>query len=1832
MTTLTTGLNPLRDDDLDEALEELLLPRLITAVNRHTAGHCMRIDDIDVPLATKLVRRLRTATQGQVHVLGAPPDVPAEVAVSSTKVVELRNPDADGTLRPPLLIFIPPGARTSAEDSFGVATFEQVELGDVYGDLMTSAMRGVPQDLREDVQQLFRVLSDAAWPPAGKLARARYLLTVTLNGADRQTAGAAVYELGLVPDRTLFESNVFVQANRNVDVVKQLTESLTSDRQRVLALGLTDAEFRAALAEYVAEQGLTDPRRWTRRIVEHRDNWRFFFDNWPLPEIRVYDRVDIEVTRLSLPIADDSDDNATLRAIVGQPYLFTGAKGLREMSISFELRQRREQVAGLERFRVQVFAENTDGDDDPDGRTSGSAVEISTTVKARRGANQKYTAKLTKLLKTEWEQGWYFVRVTPLDQHGIPLQLVSYDEAAGRGHPPNESDRFYVIPQGDDIEAPAEPRSRPASGVTHAARSLQFAALVEGRPIDVVALRGVHWKRPVGHATASAAPVPLVAEFTTGGTCEIPLSSELAELQRLILTEPDLAGQLSMRMVGGEVERPDRAPVDWDLMDTEAGQAFLAARRELFERIRVGADERRETDEALPVEGNDLLAVRPQIAAYAEAYQNLLIGQRIRVARADGDRARAMLRGLGQLARIDTVAVELVDHRWNRHELVLAAPTHPLKLLWLVTWAHLGQDWAARLEAAEADAGTVAVTQSTLFTEIRPLGFPIAVPMADGRLAVAAYELTPYWEVCLLSGTADPQGVLALLETSLHVPNRSARADVWSAQALTERMERYLRQHPYVRTLVINAFNVGRGDELADALTALRDRPGLGEIGFELRLFVADPQAPGVAEAIAEPLADGELEYPLAVYVLQRDEFLGQDSQWPAHLTLLFDALSAEQVDTGRDDAADPDACAPVHGLVQEMTMRYDPEAVAWSKRPRHGSVRDIEDAEELTMLLGSLPGTISAVVATLATGDAETTQVPQVTLSLGVTDSQLLDQAHRFSDWVIAVDRTLGIELFDDPAGGRRPEYVIDYVPEAGTELGHHIVVSSRSLDELRYLLRPVLEQEGVRIEDRHIATFFEQLRLLSGRLAFRIASTAANQRSEIFGLALARLYLEYQGAALRNQILVPLDAHLDLYNEVRARAGALGIDAELKRTDLALFDLDAERRTITCRLVEVKCHAETGLAGYARLKDQMREQLARSAGVLAAHFDPAKDRPDQAVKNHQLAALLRFYLERGVRHGTIEPATAGEARWLLDRLDSDEGFSLEFTRSGLVFDLARTGEEPENESGVEFHWIGRDLVQELLDHVPTQPPGGIVQPEADSEEIGPAAEAGTVTLADLTLSVSRPADAAFQPTNRARRVLVETPVAAPEPTDASDRPSLPDSGPDSGETRPDSPPDPVEPPADEQEPVVRPGDDPVQPDEHPAEEWTEKRADVPADVVPPDILLGSSRESPQYGMLGRIHGRHVAVDLNETHTISLFGVQGGGKSYTLGSIIEMASLPAAPVNRLGNPLATIVFHYSQTQNYAPEFTSMVDPNDDPSQIRTLWDEYGARPAGLTDVVLLAPEDQCERRSREYPDLDVRPLAFDSAELQMAHWKFLMGAVGNQATYIRQISRIMREHRNDLRLDVLRRAIADSPLADHLKRLAGQRLELAAEYIRDGDPIKDLVRPGRLIIVDLRDEFIEKDDALGLFVVLMNLFAEARDGDEQFNKLVVFDEAHKYIDSPDLVKGLVESVREMRHKGMSVLVASQDPPSVPISLIELSDHIFVHKCTSPGWLKHLKNANSAFNTVTTERLAELRPGEAFVWSGKSTDISFTQQMMKITMRPRLTRHGGTTMTAVRSL
>jgi hypothetical protein len=62
--------------------------------------------------------------------------------------------------------------------------------------------------------------------------------------------------------------------------------------------------------------------------------------------------------------------------------------------------------------------------------------------------------------------------------------------------------------------------------------------------------------------------------------------------------------------------------------------------------------------------------------------------------------------------------------------------------------------------------------------------------------------------------------------------------------------------------------------------------------------------------------------------------------------------------------------------------------------------------------------------------------------------------------------------------------------------------------------------------------------------------------------------------------------------------------------------------------------------------------------------------------------------------------------------------------------------------------------------------------------------------------------------------------------------------------------------------------------------------------------------------------------------------------------------------------------------------------------------------------------------------------------------------------------------------------------LSNTQKSLARQKLSFAQEYIDDSFFLKGVLKPGRLVIVDLRDEFIVKDEALGLFVIMLNIFS----------------------------------------------------------------------------------------------------------------------------------------------
>lgn len=1843
---MARGLVEITETDWRQALEHVMLPRLAELLRTREPGHCMRVGGLDAELAARLTRGLRAAVpEAQVHVLAVAAGGGDDTHISSTKLVELRNPDEQGRLRPPLLVFVPPGTRASAEDSFSVATFEEISLQEVHTRLKRTLLKDIPEPLRRGIEQLLAETTDA-----GERAAARYLLTLRENEHLPEAAGAAVHLLGLIPDFRVFAdpSLIVTKIQRNRRTVEKLTEGPATNRQRILALGLPrnsdeHQRFLRRLVDFAAATGLSDPRHWCRAIAADPENWPLAFHHWPQENDPSDQTVRIEVDDLTaLPKAgenaEDQRNHPTLERLFGQPYLLPG--GLSSLPVTFTVDPDPRSITGIDRFKVEICAETGDEDDStPLASPTGLTATLSVTAKTKSAL--KAPIKLKKGRRNpDWEEGWHFVRVTPLDGNGDPMPLASGGQTAGRR--PHESDRFYVIPEGEFDEPPAQ-RGHHAPGLAQAINRLRFSSLTEGRSPDRVQCRDISW----GPRTTSLKSRSLRASFGPAGLVTIDLPRILTEAQQSILREPtalhgpeievDAAGRASLlKPTGGACDGPQDGP----------SHDYVLARAEFFGQF-VVPDSLVAAEDLLVVEGMDPRTLREAVESYAEAYLSAVTACLRALDRphvADAERWRAVLH---QLLRTDTLVVRLHDIDGSRRTAILVAPTHPLRMLWWSGQAALADHWLEQLRGTTG--GVVKARLDSLEQRLAPLGYPLAVPLDSGELAFASSPLTDYWQVCLPSEVDDPREVLARVASALGIDSAAAAGGVTGGE-LADRVEKYVRLHPYVDSLIINTLGAGHGELLADMLISLQERRHLSHLHYTVRLFATAPDDPWTGSALTDLMAPASgsrsaaaeafatpgdpLRPKLSVVIRGSAELVRSVEDFPAHLTFLFNPFGGESHDIA--PGCDGTGRVAVHGLIQEMSTAYreDDENAEWTRQPRHGVTDPVAGAETTGDLLAALPRALSTALVAASAGERRPGMLPQITVRLTADDRALLHDVHRMSDWVITVDRTLGAEYFDHGRRGRS-EYVIDHTAMSHGGLGHQVVVSSRSLDEMRALIGPVLADRALGIPERHVRTFFDQLRELSGSLVFKLAALGESQRTEVLGLALARLYLGAR-EALRNQILIPIDSHPELYAEERSRAAGGDTEVRLHRTDLALFDLDAERRTIVCRLLEVKCHTGGGIAAYQAKRQQIIRQIENTQRVLSRRFDPVHGRADRPLQNVALRALLDQYLSRAGRYDLFDQRAMDEARWLLERFD--HGYRLEFTCSGLVFDLSKEGLDTDEEDGVAFHRIGRDRAARLLEAIETE----YLPTSDDTAEDAPVLP-GLEALAGKADDSAAGVTTRLQPRARTRDIPDEpAPLSddpdenEPEPSEALDGDGTDcpkDASPSLNErvtTNPDTSGNSAAVPGEHELAVVsRQENAPEVEGDTATEASPESEASNAPETEDPDIVLGVSRPSPQFGLLGMSAGRTVALDLNETHAISLFGVQGSGKSYTLGSVLEMTSLSVSGVNRLVSPLASIVFHYSETSDYEPEFLSMVHANDNEGQREALRQRYGAEAANLNDVVLLVPEEYVDERQALYPEVQVRPLAFAADELKIAHWKFLMGAVGNQSGYIRQIGRIIKVNRANLTLEAVRRGVEDSTLDEHLKRKARERLDLAGDFIDDSARIKDLARPGRLIIVDLRSDDIEKSDALSLFVVLMHLFSEATHDGRSFNKLVVFDEAHKYADSGDLVAGLVSSVREMRHKGMSVLVASQDPPSVPSELIELSTHMVLHRFTSPAWLKHLQKVNAALSGLNPEKLASLRPGEAYVWSGKSTDEAFVRGVVKVDCRPRVTRHGGVTRTAL---
>src|SRR5262249_40672818 len=139
------------------------------------------------------------------------------------------------------------------------------------------------------------------------------------------------------------------------------------------------------------------------------------------------------------------------------------------------------------------------------------------------------------------------------------------------------------------------------------------------------------------------------------------------------------------------------------------------------------------------------------------------------------------------------------------------------------------------------------------------------------------------------------------------------------------------------------------------------------------------------------------------------------------------------------------------------------------------------------------------------------------------------------------------------------------------------------------------------------------------------------------------------------------------------------------------------------------------------------------------------------------------------------------------------------------------------------------------------------------------------------------------------------------------------------------------------------------------------------------------------------------------------------------------------------------------------------------------------------------------------------------------------------------------------------------------------------------------IIRPGRAVIVDLRQPLFNKDDAMRFFLVCANQISRIQGS---FNKLIVFDEAHEYL-SEAFGERMESRIRLMRHEGASYVFATQDVRSVPSGVSRFLTSRFVFNLGTRENLQDLEQVAPEFRGL---RLLDLRPGQCLVQANTSME------------------------------
>lgn len=1848
----------------------LILELYQNELENAVAGHCMKITGLALSELEILWSRIK-ADYPSIDTFIVSEDMQnAEKYISATKLIEYRNKQ-----EAPLLVLIPSNSKTAAEDSYGNATFKEIALDGIENQLKIDLINKIPIDRKE-------ILKDIILKYLNHLTNNQiinYLIQLESEFYSEEAIGNNLFLLDLIPDSILVndKDKIRLRLNFNLQSVNLLNSFSKPVYDRIAELPLAPDTLQMDLVQFTkVENDAKSASQICQLIASKYDHLNFSF--WDIP--------DLNITNTKLITQDIRSTDIKIEE--GKKVLFAANSSTSKVKIKFYTNPAPKDIPDLKFFKIILMAvDGANGQEVMVLRKLKNSTSTTSSREATVELNSNMIEEGSYFFKVLAEDQFGNVlnsaddfKEYKIQQKWEEIKKLNTDASKSQFQfklTCDSEDFDYIIE--DNIDRSETQRKDKLSNTLQAYFKYRIEKLKNSKELDVPQ---ANEKSNIWLNDQSRHNSTFHINYSEKHNYQIIISSKLRKIEKLFLENSSEFGHIRCSL------KSNSAATEFDSIVFEKSELNLIIphdlqnlRIKLFNRILESNEEKNGI-----IETADTFNFITLINSYLKSYTNWIHEIKSKIAANETLENDNLKNIVAELQFLDLVKVKTKLSDGSVVEAILLSPLHPLRLAWSVSLFGVFNDWEEKTTLSQNHKDEWSKNLEVLFEgDLSPENNPLIFIDPNNAYKNFLYsgELAYGWGIYLNSTVEDSKNSMTSIARQLihffrkmfNITRDNFVESEISQKLVVRHLKSYMSQHPYTDKLIINLFNAGDASVFADAFVELEKEQNFQNIKYEVRIFkgedkiiehgeslklLINPESniSEEAEAFSQP-SKNRLFPKLRFSINNINDYISFPSKYSAHLSFL---VSPFPITVELIKPLNVNKNFYLNSVITDSSLYINDDNkddLKWNRYiVKNDLVLKYDGSGETSI---SLFDTLQSFIAsTLAT--QYTDSIPSTQLKLNDKEKVLITHLHDNSDWVITFDKNLGPQIFDQPSKQGKIPFLLDYVP--GEEVsGISSYLTTKPTSEILGLLGPHFEEFNIDIhkpeDEKKIQILLEDLRAVSSSLVLQLNSSK-NKAFEVIGSAFTKRVLEKKGL-LNESFLIPIDLHQNLFENLATESKS--------RADNLLISFDTESKIISITVIEIKCRKSIGDSEREELKVKMQNQIENTIEALRMHFDPSfkfsNDRLDREIKNKEFKSLLNFYLDRAFRYEYLSDLMYQNYRAFLQHLD--DGFTLKFNKLGLIFNFSSDEKHVKEkvDEDLTFFTFGGKLIEEILDpdsDLNTKRLGDQDVENDLHEAIGLKNSIKPFIKQFILSSNEKLPSSDVQSENEhkdfSQPLNHSKPDASHGIVSEKQMPHIIRLGKAAGtlnvgistlvnflqskginiDSNPNSK------LSSEQyslleanflnktfQAVSTANEDVILTKSHTANE-TNILPETSVFAAPNyDILIGKSSPSNQYGILGEtIHGKKIAIDLSETNTISLFGVQGGGKSYTIGTISEMVLKNFDKVNILPSPLAGVIFHYSESMDYEPEFTSMIYPNDKESELSKLREKYGANPDNIEDVILLTPKDKVEERQLEFPSLKVFPVAFNSAELSVQDWLFLLGAIGNDSAYIKQLKSIMRDHRKSITIAAIKESVESTELlSSSQKALARQKLSFASEYIDDSFLLKEQLKPGRLIIVDLRDEFIVKDEALGLFVIMLNIFSGVKNlNGSHFNKFIVFDEAHKYMDNKDLTGTIVTAIREMRHKGVSIMIASQDPPSLPNEIIELSSILLMHKFNSPQWLKHIQKSITQLSVLTPSEMSSLVPGEGFLWSTKASENSVTTKPIKISTRPRVTKHGGATIQA----